>query len=202
MIAPRALRTVTAVVVSAFSALLLAALLGCGITVDDKDKKNQKVDIQTPMGSLKVNTKVDPKEIGLAIYPGARQVSAESDHNDSSANVNISSAMFGVKVIAAKFQTDDSPDKVLQFYRKELGTMGKMIECPDGIDADVKGDDPSQWKQDVRCRTTVEAGRASGEVDLAVGTRDHHHIVNLKPEGKGCRFALVYVETHGQRQTM
>ena len=42
----------------------------------------------------------------------------------------------------------------------------------------------------------------AGEVDLAVGTRDHHNIVNVKPLDKGCRFALVYVETHGERQTM
>ena len=34
-------------------ALLLAA---CSINVDDKDKKNEKVDIQTPFANLKVNT--------------------------------------------------------------------------------------------------------------------------------------------------
>ena len=202
MISPRPLRMLTAVMVPGFLALLFAALLGCGITVNDQDKKNPKVDIQTPLGSLKVHTQVDPKDIGLALYPGATQVSDEKDHDSSSANVDISSPMFGVKVIAAKFHTDDSSGKVLQFYRKELGAMGKMIECPNGIDADVKGDDPSQWSQDVRCRTTAEVGRASGEVDLAVGTRGHHHIVNVKPTGKGCRFALVYVETRGQRQTM
>ncbi|HXZ26749.1 MAG TPA: hypothetical protein VEG08_02000, partial [Terriglobales bacterium] len=93
-------------------------------------------------------------------------------------------------------------EKVLQFYRKELGAMGKMIECPNGVDADVKGDNPSDWKQDVRCRTAPESGRVSGQVDLAVGTRDHHHLVDVKPLDKGCRFALVYVETRGERQTM
>lgn len=197
----RAFRIVAAALLAALTVLLLAGAFGCGVSVND-DKKAQKVDIQTPMGSLNVHTQIDPKDIGLALYPGARQVSDDSDHNDSSANVNISSPLFGVKVIAAKFQTDDSPDKVLQFYRKELAAKGKMIECPDGVDADVKGNDASEWKQEVRCRNTPEPGRVTGEVDMAVGTRNHHHIVNVKPDGKGSRFALVYVETRGERQTM
>ncbi|HXZ26893.1 MAG TPA: hypothetical protein VEG08_02720, partial [Terriglobales bacterium] len=70
MIPDRSLRSVAAAAVPALSACLLAALLGCGMTVNDQDKKNPKVDIQTPMGSLKVNTQVDPKDIGLALYPG------------------------------------------------------------------------------------------------------------------------------------
>jgi hypothetical protein len=202
MISPRPLRMLATVMVPGFFALLFAALLGCGITVNDQDKKNPKVDIQTPMGSLKVDTQVDPKDIGLAVYPGATPYSESGEEGHGRANVNISSSMFGVKVIAAKFKTDDSPEKVLQFYRKEMDSMGKVIECPNGVDADVKGDNPSDWQQDVRCRTKPEPGRTSGEVDLAVGTKDHHHLVNVKPLDKGCRFALVYVETRGQRQTM
>jgi len=198
---PRPFRIVAAALFAALTVLLLAAAFGCGVTVND-DKKAQKVDIQTPMGSLKVRTEVDPKDIGLALYPGATPYSQTGDDDHGRANVNIASPVFGVKVIAAQFQTDDSSDKVLQFYRKELGSMGKMIECPNGVDADVKGNDSSEWKQEVRCRATPEHGRVSGEVDLAVGTRNHHHLVNVKPAGKGCHFALVYVETRGERQTM
>jgi hypothetical protein len=200
MTSARQIRIVAAALGAALTVLLLAAAFGCGITVSD-DKKDKKVDIQTPMGSLKVNTKVDPKDIGLALYPGATPYSKDED-DQGHANVNIASPVFGVKVIAAQFQTDDSADKVLQFYRKELGTLGKIIECPNGVDADVKGNDSSEWKQEVRCRTTPEAGRVTGEVDLAVGARSHHHLVNVKPAGKGCHFALVYVETRGERQTM
>ena len=202
MTSPRSFRMLAAALGAALTALLLAASFGCGITVNDKDKKAQKVDITTPMGSLKVHTQVDPKDIGLALYPGATPYSKDDEEGHGRANVNISSPVFGVKVVAAEFQTDDSSDKVLQFYRKELGSLGKVIECPNGIDADVNGNNPSDWKQDVRCRTTPEPGRVSGEVDMAVGSRDHHHLVNVKPAGKGCHFALVYVETHGESQTM
>ena len=202
MTSPRSFRMLAAALGAALTALLLAASFGCGITVDDKDKKAQKVDIQTPMGSLKVHTEVDPKDIGLALYPGATPYSTTGEEGHGRANVNISSAVFGVKVIAAEFQSDDSSDKVLQFYRKELAAKGKFIECPNGVDADVKGNDTSDWKQEVRCRETPQSGRVPGEVDLAVGTKDHHHLVNVKPAGKGSHFALVYVETRGERTTM
>jgi hypothetical protein len=33
-------------------------------------------------------------------------------------------------------------------------------------------------------------------VELKVGTEDNQHIVAVKPDGKGSRFALVYVRTH------
>lgn len=201
MTSPRPLRIVAAALLAALTAVLLAVAFGCGVTVND-DKQAKKVDIQTPMGSLKVNTQVDPKDIGLALYPGATPYSETGEEEHGRANVNISSSVFGVKVIAAQFQTGDSPDKVLQFYRKELAAKGKFIECPNGVDADVKGNDPSDWKQDVRCRNTPEPTHIPGEVDMAVGTKDHHHLVSVKPAGKGCHFALVYVETRGERQTM
>lgn len=202
MTSPRSFRMLAAALGAALTALLLAASFGCGITVNDKDKNAQKVDIQTPMGSLKVHTKVDAKDTGLTLYPGATPYSETGDDAHGRANVDISSAVFGVKVIAAEFRTDDSPDKVLQYYRKELSSLGKVIECPNGVDADVKGDNTAEWQQEVRCRNTPEAGRTPGSVDLAVGTKNHHHLVGLRPLDKGCRFALVYVETRGGRQTM
>ena len=55
-------------------ALLLAA---CSINVDDKDKKNEKVDIQTPFANLKVNTSDKAADNGIPVYPARTCVRQE-----------------------------------------------------------------------------------------------------------------------------
>ncbi len=109
-----------------FSTVLLGlavviALGGCTVSTHESKgesgKKNEDVDIRTPVGSLTVHSgDVDAKDTGLSVYPGARVTTGHKD-NDSSANVNINTSFFGVKVVAVKFASDDSPDKILAFYR-------------------------------------------------------------------------------------
>jgi hypothetical protein len=180
------------------SALLLLA--GCSINVrDKKDGKEEKVEIETPVGSLRVRTEAEPTEVGLAVYPGARRVK-DGDHDNGSAHVNIQSSMFGVKVVAIRYESDDPPDKVLSFYRKELGRYGKVIECPNGIDMDIE--DKREMAQEVRCESSPKHDRKKGEVDLAVGSSERHRIINVEPQGKGSKFAMVYIQTRGERGTL
>jgi hypothetical protein len=40
------------------------------------------------------------------------------------------------------------------------------------------------------------------ETNLVTGTEERRHIVSVRPEGKGSRFALVYVQTRGERGTL
>jgi len=133
--------------------LALAMLTGCSIS-SNKNSKNgssKDVDIKTPFGSLSVHEGgTDIKDTGLALYPGARAKKDVTEDHNGSANVNISSSLFGLKVIALKFESDDSPDKVLGFYRKDMGKYGKVADCTGGFtmsfhhhdqDADVSCDD-------------------------------------------------------------
>ena len=63
---------------SSVSVLLAMAVVGallCGCKVQKQGEgANKKVDIETPVGSLHVNTDVDPRDTGLAVYPGAVRV--------------------------------------------------------------------------------------------------------------------------------
>src|SRR5258708_34104450 len=99
------------------SCLALAMLAGCSIShKDDSGNGNKDVDIRTPFGSLSVHEGgTDVKETGLTPYPGAREKKDVSHDRHGSANVNISSSLFGLKRVALKFEIDHTPDKVLDF---------------------------------------------------------------------------------------
>ena len=176
------------------AALALLWLTGCSIheqrTADNKDKK---VEIKTPFGDLKVNTEVDAKETGFPVYPGARPA---LDHGDdkNSANVNINSPMFGLKVVAVKFESDDAPEKVLAFYHDKVKAFGgKYLECH-GLDINVNAGDDDDEKE-------LTCGKHEGRGDsteLNGGTPDRQHIVSVRPRGSGSEFALVYVNKRGK----
>ena len=176
--------------------VLLAALFflpACSINVKDKkDGNDAKVDIKTPVGDLHVNEGADIRDTGLALYPGAKPAPKESGHDDKSANVNLSFGGFGLKVVAAEFISDDSSDKILDYYNKQLQHFGKPIECHgkwNGGDVNVNTDDKSGLSKPVSCRNS-----SGGEsTELKVGTEGNQHIVAVKTDGKGTRFALVYV---------
>jgi len=175
----------------------LVALPACSVNVKDKDKNGEsRVDIQTPMGDIHVNEQPDIRETGLPLYAGARPAAKENGDDKKSANVNLSAMGFALKVVAAEFQSDDSPDKLIAFYNKELQRFGKPIECHGrwnggDVNAEMHGKDDRDSKP-VSCRD--EKGDS---VELKVGTEANQHIVAVKPDGTGTRFALVYVRTHG-----
>ena len=104
----------------AFGFWLLAA---CSIQVSDKDKDKQKVDIQTPIANLKVDTSSQATDNGIPVYPGAKPREADKDGDKHRANVNIGGLGFGLKVIAAEYVTPDSPEKVKAFYEDKLKSL-------------------------------------------------------------------------------
>src|ERR1700679_2228077 len=111
-------RTLRTLAIAPLACLLLS---GCHVT-EHHDGNKDKVDIGTPFGSMHVNTDNtgDTSAIGLAAYPGAVPIKDQGDKDGNSANVDMSFGGFHLGVKAASFQTPDSPDKVLAFYRKDL----------------------------------------------------------------------------------
>jgi hypothetical protein len=130
----------------------------------------------------------------MTVYPGARKKEKTGD-DSKSANVNISSNFFGVKVVAVEFQSNDSSDKVLSFYRDQLKKFGHVVECHSkkhGGDLTVQTGD--HGTNEVSCK-----GDNSGNVvELKVGTEGNQHLVSVEPQDNGCDFALVYVVTRGK----
>jgi hypothetical protein len=184
----------------AFAALIcLGTLAGCSVTTYDKTdgKKKDDVDIRTPFGSLSVREgQADVKETGLALYPGA-QPRKDSDDEHHSANVNISSSLFGLKVVAMKFASDDSPDKVLAFYRKDMGKYGKVVDCTGGFSMNFH-------RHDKDAEVTCDGHDSDHEYkeELKVGTENNQRIIAVKPSGNGSVFSLVYVRAWESKDTM
>lgn len=177
--------------------MLFFAVGGCSIHHDTENGKKDDVDIKTPFGSLSVREgHSDVKETGLSLYPGAR---AQKDIDDShhSANVNISSSLFGLKVVALKYESDDSPEKILGFYRKEMGKYGNVIDCTGGFNMNFHHHDNDA---EVSCNGHGSAGHEYKE-ELKVGTENNQRVLAVRPSGKGSAFALVYVRAWEHNDT-
>lgn len=166
---------------------LAVGLVGCSVrTSSSGDKKDNNVDIRTPFGSVSVHEgNVDARDLGLPAYPGARMRQSRDDDDSDNANVNVSSPFGGVKVVVQKFETDDSPDKVLDFYQKPMGKYGKVIQCS----GSYHGYHHHGKDEPVSCDNIGN----SSEKELKVGTENDQHVVAVKPAGKGAQFTLVYV---------
>ena len=176
--------------------VLVAALCvfpACSINANDKGKDGEKnVDIKSPIGDLHVSEQADIRDAGLSLYPGAKPAPKEDSDDKKSANVNLSVPGFSLKVVAAEFLSDDASDKVIAYYNKELPKYGKPIQCRGWVGGHANYDTKDDLSKPVSCGN--EGG--SDAVELKVGTEGNQHIVSVKPNGHGSRFALVYVRMH------
>ncbi|MFZ0478596.1 MAG: hypothetical protein WAL71_05555 [Terriglobales bacterium] len=172
------------------------ALPACSINVDKNDDKSgaKKVDIQSPLGDLHVSEQADIRDAGLSIYPGATPAPKDKSDDEKSANVNLSLPGFQLKVVAAEFLSDDIPAKITAYYDKELQNFGKPIQCHGSYDSGGHVD--THGKDDLLKPVTCDKSDSGDGVELKVGTEGNQHIVAVKPNNKGTRFALVYVRLH------
>ena len=186
-------------------ALALAGLIvlpACSVNVKKgANGEEKKVDIETPVGAIHVDKGADVRDTGLSVYPGARQKAESKNGEEQSANVNISSGLFGLKVVAIEYVSDDPPDKIAAYYRDQLKHFGTIVECHtsnrhgDAGDVDVHmGKDGDKNSSQLTCEHDT-----GNTLELKVGTKQNQHIVSVSPQdgGKGTDFALVFVQTRG-----
>ena len=141
------------------------------------------VEVKTSKGSATVKNEADLKEIGLPVYPGSRLRDDSNESAQTTLGLWISDK--GFRLVAVKFESNDGPEKVLNYYRKALGKFGAVLQCPGG------GTTPSGL-------TCKDHETKNGEVDLMAGSMEKRRIVGVEsaPHG-GTRFELVYLRTKG-----
>jgi len=176
--------------------LAVAFLSGCSVNVKkEANGQDKQVDINTPVGGIHVSKGASVEDVGLAVYPGARMKQKDSNGEDKSANVNISSFGFGLKVVAMEYQSDDSPDKLVAFYKDQLKKYGRVLVCRNSghLDVNTRMGHSDSTSNELTCD-----GTSGSNTELKVGTKDDQRIVSVESEGKGSSFSLVYVRTHGK----
>jgi hypothetical protein len=146
---------------------------------------------------MHVGKDADAQKQGLPLYPGARP---KHEKDNDPLNFGIVTESFGMKLLVAKYESDDPPAKVIDYYRDKLKKYGKVLECHSqkhGGDVEVNDSDKdSKDSKELKCEDN------SGPVtELKVGTEDNQHVVAIEPRdaSKGSTFALVYVHTRGKR---
>jgi hypothetical protein len=184
-----------------FGALL--ALPGCSVNVKkDSEGKDKNVDIETPVGGLHVTKDADVRDIGLPVYPGARRKEPSGNDDANSAHVNISTSLFGLKVVAIEYLSDDPPEKLVAYYKDQLNKYGSVLECHTSKahpDASMHGGDSGDSRK-LKC----EDDQNGKTVELKAGTQQNQHIASIKPgdDGKGSDFGLVYIQMRGGKDTI
>ena len=186
-------RTLCPLTAASFLCLLLA---GCHIS-EHKNGNRDNVDIGTPFGSMQVKTNdsEDASAIGFAAYPGAIPVKDHGDNDSNSANINMNFGSFHLGVKAASFQTPDSQDKIIAFYRKDLSSRyGDVIECR----ANKSIGSPTRTSQGLSCDDRDDHRKVklddSDNIELRSGSQQHQHIVAIKPHDGGTRIGLVALD--------
>ena len=172
--------------------------------------EDKHLDIESSAGDLHMGNDADARKAGLPLYPGAR---LRHDEDDSDAlHLGLFTQAFGIKLVVAKYESDDAPEKVIAFYRDHLKKYGKVLEChtrehgghaQGGLNDDDSDSDQGGGKhsKELKCE-----GDNSGPVtELKVGTQDDQHIVAVEPPSDGNKehsrsiFALVYLRTRGKQ---
>ena len=180
-------------------ALALSLGLALPAVAQDSNSQNKNLDVRSSVGDLHVGKDADARKAGLPLYPGARLKT--DDENSSPANLSVLTDAFGIKLVVAKYVSDDAPAKIVDFYRDKLRKYGKVLECRSqkhGDDVSVKDDDDKDSKGSKELKCDENSGPVT---ELKVGTDDNQHIVGIEPRdgGKGSNFTIVYLYSRGKR---
>jgi hypothetical protein len=181
--------------------VLAAGVAGCRIHVDkDANGQEKNVQVDTPFGGVHVNTdQTTAADLGLPAYPGAELV--KDDDNHKSADVHMGFGEWELRVRAVSYETPDTKDQVVAFYKKALGRYGDVLTCEDNAPVGT----PTHTAEGLTCaddahhhNVQVDTGSyktGSGGFQLKAGSERHQHIVGLEaPENGQTRFALVALD--------
>jgi hypothetical protein len=179
----------------------LTGALALSAFAQQPDSQDKPFDVRSSIGDMHVGKDAGAEKQGLPLYPGARP---KQEKDNDPINFGILTESFGMKLMVAKYESDDAPAKIVDFYRGKLKKYGKVLECHSqkhGGDVEVHDDDKDSKDNDKDSKE-LKCEQNSGPVtELKVGTEDNQHVVAIEPgdAGKGSTFALVYVHTRGKR---
>jgi hypothetical protein len=158
---------------------------------DASSTEKHKIVVETDSGRYGVGAKkLDPKQLGVAIYPDAKV--AESEANETKENGGHLFLDWGkdsTHLYVRKYVSSDSAEKIVSFYRKQLSRYGTVLECRGGkpVNADA---------------AKAECGDDDNDkvIELKAGTEMKQHIVGVTPTAHDTEFAIVYLDQTRTKQ--
>lgn len=137
------------------------------------------------------NSRAMAKDIGLPIYPGATPFK-EKDSDSSSADLGFLLNSFHLSLKAASFVTTDSPEHVLEFYRKRLAKFGEVLECDHGKPVGSLNVTKSGLTCGDRKSGLMTLNGSDSDHELRAGTPEQFRIVGVDRIDNGkTKFGLV-----------
>lgn len=172
-----------------FRVWCLAAAFAAGGATGFAQNTDLKLDVHA-------NNHATAAKIGLPVYPGAE---IYQDKDNSSADLGLVLNSFHFDLMAVNYITPDSPEKVLDFYRKPLSHYGEVLECLHGkavgertrTSSGLTCSDEQGGHVDVN-----GSADSSKDRELRAGAPKKFRIVAINDEASGgkTRFGLVYLE--------
>lgn len=169
------------------AAILVALLAVTTAFAQDKDKKakdeKHTFRVETDSGRYGFSAdKLDAQSLGVAQYPGAT-VAQEDNNEGKGASLTFDWGRDSVKLHVQKYLTQDSPEPVLAFYRKQLAKYGPVLECREGK---AFGSVPPGLK--------CEDDKDDSGTELRAGSEGRQHIVGVSRKDGKTEIGVVYLE--------
>lgn len=149
-------------------------------------------DKKSSSAGLVLETEASAKSIGLPIMPGA--VRRKDEGNEGSGLTFAAWAgLFGFKIVVLTLASDESADKVANYYRRELGQYGDVIDCS----ADAPNPGPKKAPKDKSGNKTAldcgSDGGKKGEFVFKAGKPNNFRLVNVQPKRGQTHINLVRI---------
>jgi hypothetical protein len=177
--------------------LAVPAVVLCAVTALGQDSENSGLNL-----ALHAKSQATAADVGLPAYPGAVAYAPPDDNgkkdNDSSLDMGFTFGDFHFSVIAAGYETSDSPARVLEFYRKPLSRYGEALECDHGkpVGKLTTTSTGLTCSDDHGGHVQVNANaNSSDDHELRAGSPHKYRIVGIDDSKAGkTHFGLVYLE--------
>ena len=175
--------------------LAAAIVAACGAACVAQNSDSQQT--SNPDLVLHANTHGTAAGIGLPEYPGASPYKDPNDKNsDSAVDLGMSFGHVHFQIKAVSYTTPDSPEQVLDFYRKPLSHYGQVLECNHGRPVGAL----QVTRSGLTCNndSLTSSGAkddASGGHELRAGSPTRYRLVGIDKSHPGAtRFGLAYIE--------
>lgn len=174
---------------------LALAILTVPAVAQESSSQDKPFDVQSSAGDMHVGKDATAQKAGLPLYPGAQP---KHEDNSDPLNFGLLTESFGLKLVVAKYESDDAPAKVLAFYRDKLKKYGKVLECHAHDSGDVHSDsnDDQPKSKELKC----DGDNTGPTTELKAGTQDDQHIVAVDPQKNGkTEFVILYLYSRGKK---